>query len=468
MTRSFWQTLFRRPDNRSRPAASRARRPFRPTLLVLEDRTVPSTLTVTSAADSGPGTLRQTIQDAAGGDTIVFDDSLSGQTITLTSDSLTVGKDLTIAGPGSDQLAIDGNLQHTIFNTSANVLISGLAITDSSPAAVNNTGKAELDNCVLTGNHSGTGGAVFNDGNGTMTLNGCLVSNNTAGNAGGIENQGQQMTIINSQVVNNTANLFGGGVINWSHLDVIDSLIAGNSAQTYDGGGIYNANGVVTVTESTLDGNTAGGYGGGFFNGAALTLARSTLSNNTAGNSGGGLAVYSPNATAITNSTVANNTALGTTQSSGGGGIALINLAHVTVESSTIAGNSAATNGGGVYNTLNATALTLHNSIVANNAAGNVGNDVAGAVTSRGYNLIGQTDGSSGWVDSDLTGTSASPLDPMLGPLQDNGGPTQTMALLGGSPAIGAGDPLDAPAVDQRGVARNSPPSIGAFEFTGG
>jgi hypothetical protein len=93
---------------------------------------------------------------------------------------------------------------------------------------------------------------------------------------------------------------------------------------------------------------------------------------------------------------------------------------------------------------------------------------VAGPVTSLGYNLVGQADGSSGWVGSDLTGTSASPLDPLLGPLQDNGGPSQTMALLEGSPAIGAGDPQGTPAVDQRGVARGSPPSIGAYEFSGG
>jgi hypothetical protein len=467
MTRTFWQALRRRLGNLSRPAPARARPTFRPALLALEDRTVPSVLIVTSPADSGPGTLRQEISDAASGDTIQFDDSLLGQTITLTSASLTVNKNLTIAGPGSDQLTIDGNGGHTIFNTSANVLISGLTLTDASPGAIANTGTAELDNCVLTGNHAGTGGAVFNDGSGVLTLNGCTVSNNTAGNAGGIENQGQQMTILNCQVVNNTASGFGGGVINWSHLDVIDSLIAGNSAQTADGGGIYNSFGVVTVTESTLDGNTAGGYGGGFFNGAALTLDRSTLSNNTAGNSGGGLLVYTTAATTITNSTVANNMALGTSQSSGGGGIALYIFANVTVESSTIAGNSAAANGGGVYNPLGAAALTLHNSIVATNTAGNVGNDVAGPVTSHGYNLIGQTDGSVGWVATDLTGTSASPLDPMLGPLQDNGGPTQTMALLAGSPAIGAGDPLNAPAVDQRGVARSHPPSIGAYEFTG-
>ena len=84
--------------------------------------------------------------------------------------------------------------------------------------------------------------------------------------------------------------------------------------------------------------------------------------------------------------------------------------------------------------------MTLGNTIVAGNTAATSGPDVFGTVASQGHNLIGKTDGSTGWVGSDLTGTSATPLDPLLAPLGDYGGPTQTMALLPGSPAIGAGD----------------------------
>ena len=99
------------------------------------------------------------------------------------------------------------------------------------------------------------------------------------------------------------------------------------------------------------------------------------------------------------------------------------------------------------------------------------GPDVLGPVISLGYNLIGQTDGSTGWRSTDLTGTSAEPLDPLLGPLQDNGGPTQTQAPLVGSPAIGPGDPSLDGSVDQRGSLRGWPfplltsaPAIGAVQ----
>ena len=100
------------------------------------------------------------------------------------------------------------------------------------------------------------------------------------------------------------------------------------------------------------------------------------------------------------------------------------------------------------------------------------GPDVYGAFTSQGNNLIGETDGSSGWVGSDLTGTIAAPLDALLAPLGNYGGPTQTMALLPGSPAIDAGNNALIPAgvtTDQRGLSRivNGTVDIGAFESSG-
>jgi hypothetical protein len=92
---------------------------------------------------------------------------------------------------------------------------------------------------------------------------------------------------------------------------------------------------------------------------------------------------------------------------------------------------------------------------------------VSGAFTSAGHNLIGQTDGSTGFDGGDLTGTAANPLDPLFGDFGNFGGPTQTLALQAGSPAIGYGDP-NGPATDQRGFFRSkTAPSVGAFEFTG-
>ncbi len=132
-------------------------------------------------------------------------------------------------------------------------------------------------------------------------------------------------------------------------------------------------------------------------------------------------------------------------------------------------------NGGGLYSTTtSADMVTLGNTIVAENTAASGGPDALGAFTSLGTNLIGETEGSTGWLGSasltpDLTGTSLHPLNPLLAQLGNYGGPTQTMALLPGSPAIDAGNNLLIPAgitADQRGLARivNSVVDIGAFE----
>jgi hypothetical protein len=115
--------------------------------------------------------------------------------------------------------------------------------------------------------------------------------------------------------------------------------------------------------------------------------------------------------------------------------------------------------------------FTLANTIVAGNSADSAAPDVSGSITSGGHNLIGITDGSTDpvggnpWLLSDLTGTSADPLDPMLGSLADNGGPTPTMALLPGSPAINAGTSAGAPSTDQRGLGRVGAVDIGAYEL---
>jgi hypothetical protein len=108
----------------------------------------------------------------------------------------------------------------------------------------------------------------------------------------------------------------------------------------------------------------------------------------------------------------------------------------------------------------------VRSTLVADNTAP-TGPDASGAFTSLGHNLIGQTDGSSGFDGGDLTGTTANPLDPVFGDFSNHGGPTNTLSVLAGSPAIGHGDPAG-PHTDQRGVVRSATaPTIGAFEFTG-
>jgi hypothetical protein len=162
----------------------------------------------------------------------------------------------------------------------------------------------------------------------------------------------------------------------------------------------------------------------------------------------------------LTNSTLfANSAVLGGGLENSANGAGTIG---VTLLSDTVAFNQASNLGGGLFGDT----ISVRSTIVADNTAP-TGPDVDGFFLSLGHNLIGQTDGSSGFGGSDLTGTAASPLDPVFGDFGDHGGPTQTLSVLAGSPAIGNGDPAG-PAFDQRGVFRSATaPTIGAFEFTG-
>ena len=205
-----------------------------------------------------------------------------------------------------------------------------------------------------------------------------------------------------------------------------------------------NNHGTATLNSCTISNNTAASSGGGLQTaGGTLTLTNCTVSGNSAGNNGGGL--YSSNG--------------GTTT-----------LSDCTCPGTWPAEQAAAST------TTSAARPPMHvtfgNTIAAGNTAGNLGPDVFGSFVSKGHNLIGETDGSTGWVSSDLTGTIAAPLNPLLAPLGNYGGPTQTMALLPGSPAIDAGSNSLIPSgvtTDQRGLSRivNGTVDIGAFESRG-
>ena len=238
-----------------------------------------------------------------------------------------------------------------------------------------------------------------------------------------------------------------------------------NDSAGTGGGGLVSFTADVTVADSIFSSNTAGVGGGGIavYSGS-LTLEFSDLSGNHAGSTGGGGICDFGGALTIANSTIADNSA-----ASQGGGLLVVNGSSLTVFDDTIAGNTAP-NGGGLDNVSGT--VTIGNTIMAENTVTTSGPDALGTFASQGNNLIGETDGSSGWVSSDLTGTIAMPLDPLLAPLGNYGGPTQTMALLPGSPAIDAGSNALIPAgvtTDQRGCPRiiNSVVDIGAFESSG-
>jgi uncharacterized repeat protein (TIGR01451 family) len=237
----------------------------------------------------------------------------------------------------------------------------------------------------------------------------------------------------------------GGGVYNSGTLAINNAVIANNKA-TNDAG-ILNLGGSLTITNSTITGNTATGFAGGIgSNGGSVTISASTLSNNAAGAAGALGVFFGGNQTALINSTISGNTG-------GSASVAAYSGSTLTLDNSTVARNpdGGVKNGGGTIN--------LFDTLIA----GNTGFDVSGAVTSQGHNLIENPAGGSGFAASDILNP---PGGAKIGMLGDNGGPTQTIPLLPGSPAIDRGDNTGVPATDQRGLPRivNGTVDIGAFE----
>jgi hypothetical protein len=234
---------------------------------------------------------------------------------------------------------------------------------------------------------------------------------------------------------------------------VISGLtITGGNGAAGNGGGVNVATAAnLTLSAVEITGNaTTGGNGGGVFDGTAgsvLTIINSTIASNSSPGDGGGVEIFFGSAT-FTNCTISGNTAGGPAF---GGGIGIANGTNLVVRNSTITGNSAAGGGAGISISASSTA-TLSSTIVA----GNIGGDIGGAVqTTSDHNLIGNNAGSAGisnGFNGNIVGNPATPIDPLLGPLQLNGGPTRTHALLAGSPALDKGFDAVGLASDQRGI----------------
>ena len=269
------------------------------------------------------------------------------------------------------------------------------------------------------------------------------VSGNTASGDGGGINADTAATLTSSTVSGNNSGGFGGGIFG-DTVALTSSTMSGNVATT--GGGGISAN-TANLTTSTVSGNSAhAGSGGGIFTSTA-TLAKCTISGNYTGNEGGGIIA--------TTATLTNCTVYGNTARAEGGGI-LTNTG--TLLNCTIVENLAHT-GGGLFHAVGGT-FSLKNTLVALNLIDSTGSgpDISGgafAFTSQGHNLIGDGTGGGGFangVNGDIVGTDVNPIDPKLGPLQNNGGPTKTLALLTGSLAIDRGDNVNLPPADQRGA----------------
>ncbi|NDJ18179.1 CHAT domain-containing protein [Myxacorys almedinensis] len=306
----------------------------------------------------------------------------------------------------------------------------------------------------LLNNRSAIGGAINNTLGNSVTINNSVVSGNIAENeAGGLRtDKTTALTITNSRFLSNRAQSgAAGGIYAGAETTITRSLIQGNTANG-DGGGIYSV-GDLHISESSILNNTAQQGGGAAVTAGSATMNRSTIAANTAAQFGGG--IFSTTPLNLTNVTISGNAA-----TTGGG---IYSGGATVIRNNTLTNNQANQLGGGIFNSLGT--VQLQNTIVAGNRNA-ISPDVAGNVSDRGTNLIGISNGSTGFTTSTLVGTATRPLDPLLDALADNGGFSQTHALLARSPAINAGNNTVAPSTDQRGAPRIQQTSIdiGAFE----
>jgi hypothetical protein len=440
-------TLRRSPVVRSGSLRQR----FRPFCEVLEDRIalntfnpvdVPTLIAAINSANTTPG-----------GNTINL---VPGMTYSLTVNQggsggnglapiAAAGGPLVINGNGATITRAAGSPNFRIFTVAAgaNLTLNSVTLSNGSP---------------LTGPGSaGQGGAIEDDG--TLTINNSTLSGNhpvgsspgspysTNARDGAIRVNSGATATINSSVISGNKGAWGGGIGVYGTLVLNDSTVTANATTYYGGGGVLG------------------------FNGANVQINRCTINNNQAGN-GPGVYDRLNSKFTITNSTIANNTGTGS------GGIIVGNGSMLTLQNCTVTGNMTAGAGGGIYlwNYGTLSTVTTKNSIIAGNKGAANGPDVftinSGGSIAAMFCLIGDGTGATFTGASNMIGTTANPINPMLGALVNNGGVTQTMALLPGSPAIDAGSNALVPGgvtTDQRGTGFNriidGIVDMGAYEF---
>jgi hypothetical protein len=398
----------------------------------------------------------------------------------------TAGPTITFTGGGGTGATATANLG---FNNSANLSINGTLVSRNTAqngptGAIGNAGAGAvtISSSIVEDNYSGTTGGGFGDQNnlGTLTVTNSVFLDNTAlGDGGGIQEGGPSTAITNSTIQGNSSSGgMGGGLITENGtLTILNSTILDNRAAGV-GGGIV-ANGATTnITNSVIQGNSSNTDAGGIFAaGTTLTILDAVIADNTASGNGGGIVVETtgtgPAFSTIINTTITGNSALntGNTNNRGGGGDYATTAGGnaLILVNDTVNGNYAALGGGVRWDGVGA--ICFENMIVAGNFGNTQGTDVfadSGSVLDFGGNFIGNVTGASGFTAStDQLGTPANPLDPLLGTLQNNGGPTvgapgnamplETEALLPGSHAVGGGiNGFLAPLADERGFLRTS------------
>ena len=471
-------------------------------LFVLAGSAGAATIKVTTKKDEfGPGgtpkcSLREAIQAAntnkrfggcprgKGADTIVLGRGVyrlsrpgTGEDANADGDLDSLGN-LTIRGQGRAKTVIDGNgpvLQERILErVKGNLTVARLAMRNAIARSSEYYGGA-----VGANEPSAAGG--------TLTLRQVSIEDNYAYySGGGVAADYGNLRILRSRVLDNNADDEGGGVYFDSdgRLTIKNSLIAANRADDGAGGvTVQSADAKTAVDRTVIRDNAAGDYGGGMYlRGASATIKRSTIAgNNSYSDEGGGLyvdlvgapvvvegttiannhadyyggGVYAGSPVIFRNATIARNV----TYYDGGG---IYADADVTLRNTTVARNFADDDGGGIYN--DGATVKYKNSIIARNYVESHGGDFEDCdgdpMTSLGHNLLGDTTCDS--IASDIAGKPSAPRDPRLGALGNHGGPTQTLPLLPGSPAIDKGQ--GCPKRDQRGRKRTGKCDIGAFE----
>ena len=450
------------------------------------DVAVGSAADCTDADTATPCSVRDALAAAAGSDEDDRIDVPAGLYV-LTGGSLqTAGAfAVTIAGAGAAVTTFDGDDLSRVLTLGANTTIEDVTIRD--------------------GRDAGPGGGILADGS-ALVLRDSIVESNEAEEGGGIAiGSGAGPSLIERSVVrDNRADSRGGGI--WTAdggdpLTIVDSTVGSNRAEPATGGfagggGIFADSGLrlsrVAVTQnvafaiSVVD-DSAGG--GGIVSLNDLRMVDSTVTGNSATGTngaegrGGGLYLSGTDVHEIRGSTVAGNAAAGTGGVAEGGGIRQFG-AGVEMTNTTVSGNTVSATGGALLArgggaTLDAATLT-NVTLAGNMASGN--GAAGGALFSPGavlrntivagdcVNAVAQAtnsidDGTSCGLAAGAGNRSG--VDPLLGPLASNGGPTQTHALLSASPALDAGTAVGAPATDQRGVVRpqGAGVDIGAFEL---
>ncbi len=418
-------------------------------------RTLPNGVATVGSGATGSCTPAALITALSAAPVINFACGPLPTTITLTAvNSITTNA--TLNGGNLITLSTNATTNHFNVQTGAHLTLNQIALTNGSNSsgcggAINVASGAflTLNQASFDSNKSSyQGGAICNMG--TTDITSSLFTNNssTFSHGGAIGNYANSLTghltITNTRFSGNTSAL-NGGAIDMGGLVTVSNSVFENNVSSTRGGGINAYYGTLSVSGSSFTGNTAAMYGGGIASDASTTTVdTSTISANTGTGLGGGIEVSAVGSLSITNSTISANHS---TNNQGGGlyWTPGVSTTAVTILNSTFAANVAALPGGNIYagGAPNAS-IHLKNTILA---AGSPNNCDA-TLTSQGNNL----------ESANTCGLSAAgdlvSRDPMLGPLQNNGGNTNTLALLDGSPAIDAGTNTGCPAVDQRGMPR--------------